>query len=171
MTNKSFYVFSYGSNLLLNRILHRTKSALVVDTHELNGFKIVFNKKSTDGSIKANIEKTDDPNDSVWGAIHKLNIKDKPILDQYENLGNGYDYYTFPLSINTQVKTIHAYMATDEQHLENGLPYDWYLNFVIDGSIQNNFPKTYIQKLKAIESKRDGNHNRSEKNKAILYSK
>ena len=168
MADKFFYIFSYGSNLYLNRIFNRTKSVVVIDTHELIGFKLTFNKKSSDGSNKANITETEDPNDSVWGVIHRLDLSEKLILDQYEGLGYGYNYQKFSLSIKGDEKTIHSYMATDQQYLEKGEPYQWYLNFVIAGTIENGFPESYTNKLKSLLSKKDSNENRTTQNHAIL---
>ncbi|MFT7162989.1 MAG: gamma-glutamylcyclotransferase [Bacteroidia bacterium] len=169
MEDKFFYVFSYGSNLFLNRIINRTKSAIVIDTHRLNGFKIVFNKKSADGSAKANIVETKDISDFVWGVIHKIGITEKSILDKYEGLGNGYDYINFILSIEGEEKMIHSYIARSEQFLEEGKPYDWYLNFVIAGTIENNFPENYVNDLKLVESKKDLNEKRAKQNLAVLH--
>lgn len=169
MEGRYFYIFSYGSNMLLQRLIERIESVEVIGVHELKGFTLVFNKKSTkDGSTKANIQETKDRNDSVWGVIHKVPLIDKPILDKCEGLGNGYLLINFNLSIEDESRSIHSYVATEYRYLEEGKPYDWYLNFVIEGAIENDLPEDYIDKLKAIDSEIDMNVERRKKNEAIL---
>jgi len=168
MEGRHFYIFSYGSNMLLQRITERIKSAEVVGLHELAGFRLLLNKKSKDGSTKANIKETKDPNDSVWGVIHKIDLIDKPTLDKFEGLGNGYLLINFNLSIEDEFRAIHCYVATEYRYLEEGKPYDWYLNLVIAGAIENGFPDEYINQLKAIESEIDMDVERRRKNEEIL---
>ncbi len=163
-----FYIFSYGSNMLLQRISERIESTESVDVHELKGFKLIFNKKSTDGSTKANIEETKDSNDSVWGVIHKIPLIEKPILDKFEGLGKGYLMHDFDLLVEDEYRSVHSYIATEYGYLEEGKPYDWYLNLVIAGAIENGFPDQYIQNLKAVESEIDMNVERRQKNEDIL---
>lgn len=164
MEGKYFYVFSYGSNMLLDRIKDRVDSVEVVDKHELKGFKLIFNKKCNDGSRKANIEETKDIEDSVWGVIHKIDLADKPILDKFEALGKGYQLTNFMLTIEEDYRLIHYYVATEYRYLEIGKPYDCYLNLVIAGAKENGFPNEYIEQLKSIESKIDMDVKRREKN-------
>ena len=168
MKHRNFYIFSYGSNLLLQRIKERVASVAVVGKHELQGYKLAFNKQSIDGSTKANLVATGNSSDSTWGVIHRISQADKPILDQYEALGYGYLHMTFPLNIEDQEQLIHAYVATEPQYLAIGDPYEWYLNFVIEGAIENGFPEDYINQLKLRPFKTDTDLSRIEDNRAIL---
>ncbi len=168
MKHQNFYIFSYGSNLLLQRIKERVASVKVVGKHELQGYKLVFNKQSIDGSTKANLVETGNPGDSVWGVIHRISQADKPILDQYEALGYGYLHMTFPLNIEDQEQLIYAYVATEPQYLAMGDPYEWYLNFVIEGATENGFPEDYINQLRAIQSKLDPDLSRHQANEEVL---
>lgn len=168
MEGRHFYIFSYGSNMLLERITERIESVEVVGIHELTGFRLLFNKKSKDGSTKANIEETKDRNDSVWGVIHKIDLKDKPTLDKFEGLGKGYLLINFNHHVEDEYRTIHSYVATEYRYIEEGKPYDWYLNLVIAGAIENEFPEEYINQLKANESEIDMNVERRTKNEEIL---
>ena len=166
--HKSTYIFSYGSNLLFQRIKERVASVQVVRNHQLKGYQFAFNKHSIDGSTKANIVATHNSQDQVWGVIHKISLTDKPILDEFEALGKGYDHLTFHLEMGGSMETIYAYMATDSKYLADGRPYDWYYNFVLAGAMENDFPEEYIRKLKVFKSKPDTDLSRKRENEVVI---
>ena len=165
---KSFYVFSYGSNLLFERINERIKSVKIIGKYKLRGYRLVFNKASEDGSVKANIEESSDPNDSVWGIIHKFDRKEKFILDWHETLGYGYQLICFRIKLNGKSETVHTYIVNETRFKKKGRPYSWYLKLVIAGAVQNQFPKAYINKLTSIITNADSNQNRCLKNERII---
>jgi len=168
MSEKQFYVFSYGSNLLFERISDRIDSVEFVCVYNISGYRLIFNKASEDGSVKANIEESKNPMDSVWGVIHKLDFKEKFILDWHETLGYGYQLICFQDEINGNMETLHTYAVNESRYTKNGRPYTWYLKFVIAGAIQNQLPKNYISMLLAIDSEKDVNIKRRRKNERIL---
>lgn len=168
MSGKQFYVFSYGSNLLFERISERIDSVKLVSTYNMPCYRLVFNKASEDGSVKANIEESNNPKDSVWGVIHKLDYKEKFILDWHETLGYGYQLICFKVEIGGKLETVHTYMVNESRYKEVGKPYSWYLKFVVAGAIQNHFPQNYISGLLDLDSEKDMNLSRSSENEMIL---
>lgn len=168
MIENPFYVFSYGSNLLFERIKERIVSVEIVSRYNLQGYRLTFNKASEDGSVKANIEESPDPEDSVWGIIHKFDRKEKFILDWHETLGYGYQLICFQVKLNGNTETVHTYIVNESRFKRNGRPYSWYLKLVIAGAIQNQFPEAYINKIKAIGSVSDRNADRRLKNERII---
>ena len=168
MIEKPFNVFSYGSNLLFERIKERIKSVEIVTKYNLQGHRLTFNKASEDGSVKANIEESSDPEDSVWGIIHKFDRKEKFILDWHETLGYGYQLICFQVKLHGNTETVHTYMVNESRFKKIGKPYSWYLKLVITGAIQNRFPEAYINKLMAIKTDPDRNLNRRLKNERII---
>jgi hypothetical protein len=168
MDEPSFYVFSYGSNLLLERIQERIKSVKIINKYCLKGYRLVFNKAGVDESAKANIEETGNDDDFVWGVIHEIDYDEKPILDKHETLGQGYELICFRLYINGAYKTIHTYIVNDDHYIIKGKPFNWYLDYVIKGAKQNQFPEDYIAELMKVESENDGNTSRRLKNEKIL---
>ena len=96
-------IFSYGSNMNLNRLSQRVPSAMKVSKAFLPGHKLVCNKISNDGSAKANIIKTDVLAEVVWGVLFSIDRNEKALLDKAEGLGKGYneDTLTFFNEINS----------------------------------------------------------------------
>jgi hypothetical protein len=168
MSKEPFYVFSYGSNLLFERIHARIHSVEVISTFPLDRFRLVFNKKGVDGSAKANIEETGNARDRVWGVIHAMDYQKKPILDMHETLGRGYQLICFRQKINGSLKVIHTYIVNEDRYIMSGKPFHWYLKFVIAGAKQNDFPESYIAKLASIDTKFDRDQYRRARNEDIL---
>lgn len=168
MEGKHFYFISYGSNMLLKRIKERIPSVETVDNLELKGYNLIFNKKSHDGSTKANLKKSNDENDVIWTVLHRIRLEDKEILDKYEGLGKGYSLKEFSLAIDDGFVKAYVYICDDYLFIENGKPYDWYLQYLIKGAEENGFPKDYINYLKSFDSKIDSNLKRREINQKIL---
>ena len=54
------------------RLMDRVPSAELVEISSLEGYRLTFHKKSTDGSSKCNIFEAEKENDIVYGAIYKI---------------------------------------------------------------------------------------------------
>jgi gamma-glutamylcyclotransferase len=83
-------IFAYGSNMYSRRLMNRVKSAKFVAKGFLKQHKIAFHKISKDGSGKADCYFTGDNKDIIWGVVFEIADNEKPVLDKYEGLGNGY---------------------------------------------------------------------------------
>ena len=165
-------IFSYGSNMNLNRLSQRVPSAMKVSKAFLPGHKLVCNKISNDGSAKATIIKTDVLAEVVWGVLFSIDRNEKALLDKAEGLGKGYneDTLTFFNEINSTY-TAHVYIA-DSKAIDNDLlTYDWYKEFIVSGAIQNKLPAEYISQLQSITCVRDHDEVRRTKNYFILSVK
>ena len=165
-------IFAYGSNMNLNRLTQRVPSAMKVSNAFLPGFKLVCNKVSKDGSAKANIIKTDNLVKLVWGVLFTIDSDEKALLDKAEGLGMGYyeDTLTFFDDTNNNY-TAQVYIA-DSRAIDNALlPYDWYKEFIVTGSIQNKLPAEYISQLQSIACIPDHDEERRTKNYSILSGK
>lgn len=160
------YLLSYGSNMLFDRIYERITSVQVAGAHRLKGYRLAFNKQSADGSTKANIVATEDLNDCVHGVVHKIHHKDVLVLSGYEK---GYDLEHVDVSTNAYNNKLYAYVATNA-FIAQGKPYDWYLNLVIAGAMENQLPAVYVNQLKTISHKKDENTDRSKKNHQLAMS-
>ena len=144
-------IFCYGSNMNTERITERCSSSRFISRAKVNGYKLVFNKKSKDKSGKANLIYTGDKS-LVWGVIFDISEDQKPLLDKAEGLGRGYDEYKL-IVINDLEQEIECvcYIATDEKYLDNNLkPYDWYKEYCLIGAKQHNLPEDYILTLDGV---------------------
>lgn len=165
-------IFSYGSNMNLNRLTQRVPSAVKLANVFLPGYKLVCNKVSKDGSAKANIVKSDIPGELVWGVLYNIDSKEKPLLDKAEGLGLGYneDTLTFFDLINNSFSA-QVYIADSKSINNHLLPYDWYKEFIVTGAIQNQLPAEYILQLQSIVCITDSDEKRRLKNYSILSGK
>ena len=82
--------FAYGSNMLTRRLTIRTPSAVAVGNAYVEGYRLTFDKVSTDGSGKCDIEHTGNAADRVWGVLFRIAIAEASDLDDAEGLGHGY---------------------------------------------------------------------------------
>lgn len=166
-------IFAYGSNMNLNRLTQRVPSAVKLCNAFVPGYKLVCNKVSKkDGSAKANIIKTDNLAELVWGVLFNIKSNEKPLLDKAEGLGMGYneDTLTFFDEPNNSYAA-HVYIADSKTIDDNLIPYDWYKEFIVSGAILNELPAEYIAKLQSITFVRDHDEKRRTENYAILSGK
>lgn len=168
MTDRHYYVFSYGSNLLLSRIRRRLREVEVAGTYCLQGYELQFNKKGRDGSAKANIIQTGNTGDHVWGVVHKLHLENRQVLDRIEGLGNGYDHHSLAMNLNGYSLEVLAYMATDPRYVGDDEPFCWYHQYVLQGALENGFPDYYVEKIRRRTFRNDPDRTRSDEHWNVL---
>ncbi|MGM0633527.1 MAG: gamma-glutamylcyclotransferase family protein, partial [Pseudomonadota bacterium] len=83
--------FAYGSNMSLARLRGRVPTARLIDVAVLSAHSLRFHKSSPDGSGKCDAFHTGNPGDRVMGGIFAVHPDEKPVLDEAESLGVGYD--------------------------------------------------------------------------------
>jgi cation transport regulator ChaC len=85
------HYFAYGSNMLVERLraANRAPSARPVSHARLDGWRLRFDKRSTDGSGKCHLEPQ--PGACVHGVVYRLDENDFRTLDQAEGVGSGYE--------------------------------------------------------------------------------
>lgn len=161
--------FAYGSNMSLARLKARTPSITRVNIATLAGHQLKFHKLSHDGSGKCDIMESDGLEHQVIGVLYELSEPEKPLLDGYEGLGNGYEEKQ--VSVQTPDQKTHQAITYYATHIEADLkPYDWYLAHVLQGAIENQLPKDYVNRIKAISCIDDPDSERSKKERAIYHS-
>ena len=161
-------IFAYGSNMSCRRLKNRCASALIKEIAFAEGYKLMFNKKSSDGSAKANIQKTDTIS-LVWGVMYEISQEDKSELDRIEGKGYGYEeQFIFVKTAAGDLYECICYIVMDKKYTtDDSLPYDWYLNHCITGAAENNLPKEYVSFLQKHATKMDGDTDRNKKEKDI----
>ena len=158
--------FAYGSNMLLRRLQARVPSARMIGAGWLAGHRLCWDKQGRDGSGKCDAAYTGVPADIVWGVLYSLDIGEKPILDGYEGLHQGYDEKQVAIVAPQGTLSAQIYYATArDQRL---LPYDWYKAFVLAGARENRLPPEYIAFLEATACIPDADQARAALNANIL---
>src|SRR2546426_10191093 len=89
-TKVKFLYFAYGSNMFSRRLRMRTPSAAAAGVGYASGRRLTFDKVSTDGSGKCDIERTSSPTDRVYGVLFEILSAEKAGLGNAEGLGKGY---------------------------------------------------------------------------------
>lgn len=165
----TFLYFAYGSNMLTKRLAKRTPSATPAGIAVAEGYRLTFDKVSTDGSGKCHIEPTTDASSRVYGVLFNIALSESAALDEAEGVGSGYAKAKINVrTIDGVAKEATAYIATErETSLQ---PYYWYKAFVVAGASEHGLPTAYIEQLKAVVSKADEKESRRKKNEGLLSS-
>jgi gamma-glutamylcyclotransferase len=164
----TFLYFAYGSNMLTRRLTapRRAPSSVAIGTAFAEGRRLTFDKVSTDGSGKCDIEETGNPADRVYGVLFRIDSAETGGLDEAEGLGRGYRKDEIQVVTQNGPSTAVAYFATDKEPARR--PYDWYKAFVVHGAIEHRLPDAYIERLQVVPSQRDQDEARRARNEAVL---
>lgn len=140
--------FAYGSNMKTSRLQKRIVSVKPVGRGKIPGKTLVCDKKSDDGSTKANLE--DSPENVVWGVLYEIDRKDLEKLDKIEG---GYERKTARIQTDDG-GIVEAEIYISARIDKKELPFDWYKDLMIDGAQKHQLPQEYIEFLKGLSSKR-----------------
>lgn len=164
--SQSFLYFAYGSNMSTRRLRKRTPSAKPLGIGQILEHQLIFHKIGRDGSAKCDIHQTGRASDMVWGVLFAISTDERHRLDRAEGLGYGYEYKTVRVKSNESVIEAGAYYAT---HIDTSLrPFDWYLNFVLQGAKEHGLPNSYLNSLKSWSMVIDPDPERRKRNLSLL---
>lgn len=145
--------FAYGSNMLRERLLARCPQVRLVGRAWLHEHRLTFDKFSaTDDSGKGAFEPAS--GSCLPGVLWHLPACDQAALDHAEGAGRGYERMLAGVirDDGTAVQAL-SYRAIDRRP---GLqPWDWYLDLVIAGAIQQQLPPSHVQWLRAVSAATD----------------
>lgn len=162
-------VFSYGSNMCLERIRDRVPSADVVGCGHVVGRRLAFHKVGVDGSAKADAFHSADPTHRIFGVIMRIARKEKPVLDEYESLGIGYDEERVNVTLhNGDSHQAWVYVARREMIDPTLKPFCWYREFVLAGARQHGLPGEYVRELEQHDFVTDSDHERRRQNFGLI---
>jgi gamma-glutamylcyclotransferase len=142
----TFKHFAYGSNMCACWLKRDIDSAVFLYRAELKGWRLVFNKKSEDGSAKANIEES--PGDSVLGVVYEIDESERGLLDGKEG-----KYEPLTVSATLEGGSSEDAVTYKSDHKTGEPPYEWYLKLIIGGAKEHGLRKEYIKTLENIETK------------------
>jgi len=161
-------IFAYGSNMSLKRLKARVPSATKITNGYVEGYELKCVKRSIDGSGKATIIKTNNIKDKVWGVVFEIDESEKPKLDRFEGLNNGYYESIIVIKTYDNAYSAQIYIADDKAINYELNPYEWYKAFILSGAKENDLPENYVKKLETINSVNDLNILRRKENENIL---
>ena len=168
----TFTYFAYGSNMLLERLQKRCKTACFLGVAVAHGYTLDFSKKSKDdGSGKATIAKTGNDT-ALYGALFEIDLNECPSLDRSE--GSDYDRkdeFVVRRVDNDKELTVTTYIAKHDAMEKNLMPYDWYKQLIVAGAWQGKLPDFYLARLKEIESIPDPCPERTKRKEALAVLK
>lgn len=139
--------FAYGSNMLRSRLEERVGEVVDRGVAKLKEYKIKFNKKGKDGSGKTNI--TLQKKSEVWGVGYELTDEQINLLDGIED---GYKRDTINVILENKKVQAEIYFALPEKIDGSLLPTIEYLDFLMSGAQEHDFPKIYLEFLQSIKA-------------------
>ncbi len=150
----------------LKRLRERVPSAKFIVVATLSKHALRFHKIGKDGSAKCDAAETGNVEHSIIGVVYKIYQSEKPVLDQKEGLGYGYEEKVVSVTAfdGTSLKAL-TYYATNIDPLRK--PFHWYKAHVIKGMEENGFPQHYTEAVAAIESIDDPDRERHYKEMSI----
>jgi hypothetical protein len=166
--NSHIHIFAYGSNMCTERLQARVPSATPVTTGYVLQRRFAFHKRSEDGSAKADATSSSSTSDRIWGVVFRLHIEEKPVLDEHEFLGIGYDEELVEVVHEDGVIESWIYVAREEAIDPSLLPYSWYHDFILHGARQHGLPDDYLEFLQRFQSIEDRHTSRHTTNRSIL---
>ena len=161
--------FAYGSNMLTKRLhaANRAPSAVAVGIGFVNGRRLTFDKVSSDGAGKCDIEASGNSACRVYGVLFELAESDKPQLDRAEGLGKGYREENVEVVTSSGLRNAFTYVATAKN--PTLVPYHWYKDLVLAGATEHDLPEAYIERLRTFDSKFDPDNKRRAENELLLF--
>ncbi len=137
---RCFY-FAYGSNLDRARIESRIGPVHTKSRAKLEGYAFKYNKKSKDGTAKANIARSMKSEDQVWGVIYEI---DGGQLNSLEKIEEGYERIEISTLMDNGA-TIFA-KSFSSKNITNAPPSKGYADIVINGARAQGLPEDYIER-------------------------
>ncbi len=139
--------FAYGSNMSTERTKARISLALTVGLAYLKDKKMVFNKRSCDGSGKANL--VDSLGDVTWGVLYEV---EAPCLEDMDGYEKGYDRVQVQVCRSDR-EVVEAATYVSDDLTEDPRACDRYKEWVLSGAREHCLPNDYVAYIEKLPSK------------------
>lgn len=162
--NNRFYYFAFGSNLLERRLKIQNKSAEKVGIGILKSYLLNFGSTLSSRWNGSSATITSAENSKVTGVVWTIQIDQLDNLDDQEGVhANIYRPMNVPVEVGERSILCRTYQLVNNPPLILDLskspferqPSYTYLSVIVNGALENNFPKNYIDFVKSI--KHNGN--------------
>jgi len=143
------YYFAYGINLKKDQLQERIEGKkkernkqYLIAFHTyykglLKGYEFVFNKRSIDGTSKANIRKSENES-KVWGVCFEMDNEAFELLKEFES---GYETQDVQIRTDFYIIVAETFISND---VSDNPPDKNYVKIIIDGAKKMALPEEYI---------------------------
>ena len=136
------WYFAYGSNLNIGQMMSRVGEWTVSKRALVCGYRLVFNVQSSRwGGLAANIKRTDNPDDKVYGAIYRITRDKLDVLKSYENKP------PVDITVDSDGQRIESKVFIFDPSKKSGKPPDSYINVMSLGLKQHGYPEAVIEEV------------------------
>jgi cation transport regulator ChaC len=150
------WYFAYGSNLATDQKEHRTGSIREAKRARLDGYRLAFNKRGSDGTGKANI--VPDSGRTVWGVVYRMSPAALAKMDKYEGVAGGH-YSRRAVRVRCESgddRDAVTYVA-GHAFLDDSLtPAQNYLQKILQGARGHHLPEDYIREIEEAACQGEG---------------
>ena len=134
MKNKDSKLYiAYGSNMNIEQMAHRCRTAKVIGTSVLDGYRLLF--RGEHGGAVATVEPSE--GNSVPVVVWEITPKDEAALDRYEGFPTFYRKETVIIELNGKPTETMIYIMNIEDRFghkrEQGYPNPHYYASIRDG--------------------------------------
>lgn len=146
------WYFAYGSNLSTGQMKRRTGPIREPRRARLDGYRLAFNKRGSDGSGKANI--VPDAGATVWGSVYLCSPDALREMDSHEGIARGhYVHHRIRVRLDDGDELDAVTYIAGKSFLDDSLtPSAEYLATILDGARQHRLPDDYIRSIEALAS-------------------
>lgn len=146
------WFFAYGSAMNSTRLAGRGVKFYSIEPAYIDNYQLKFNKRSVDGTAKANIVPATD--EKVYGLLYKLPKSELHKLDNIEGLTSGHYYRTSmqAITMDGEVFMAEVYIANAKYLVddEKAVPSEQHISTVFNAAVKNKFDPEYINYLKSF---------------------
>jgi len=160
--------FAYGSNLFQPWLERRVGSVTVLAIGFVPVTELRYNKRSTDGSGKANLVQSSQILTPAQGVIYRLSALQLESLDRAEGAGKHYARTIIPVNVANDTLDCQVYLAKDDYIDDDLQPYTWYRDLILAGARSQGLTDEYIQFLARFEAAPDPKLARERKARILL---
>ena len=136
------YYFAYGSNMSQARLESRVGKVVKVGVYNIEGYRLVFNA-GVETRCFANLMKTGFYKDVVQGVLYEVSDRQLKQLDIFEGAPIFYNRFIEHIG----KRNVNVYIAITPWYTQQGniRPEQEYINYCIQGCIENNMVTTLLQ--------------------------
>lgn len=143
--------FAYGSNMNLMQMRSRCPASRKIGNAVLYGYEICFPRKSSSRQGKGVASICENSRSYIEGVLFELTSSDLDRLDELEGVPHSYTRKPIKVLLNDGREIIGETYFANSMEGNPFRPSKKYMEIIIQGAIENELSKDYIEKLKQIE--------------------